>query len=204
MARGSSWPGRPSVGLLNRRLAVIDIVAQPGSTEDRVHLVYNGGSERSGAHDLRLRAPLPLPLRHRGRVEAGPMGRGLPDRLNGWAFAVWEPARRCSLPRPVGHQPRSRRHAPGFRLCLGDQGLLASAWSAAARSHPLPTTSRPFVVPEPLSSSAARRRLRPGTCDGQRGRRPGKYGRALRRGGRGLGATEKTRGLLEDSSRDGW
>lgn len=89
--------GRPSVGMLNRRLAVIDVAGgdQPMTTDDGVFtVVYNGELFNTGE----LRRELER-LGHRFRTHCdtevvlhgyAQWGKDVLDHLNGmWAFAVW-------------------------------------------------------------------------------------------------------------------
>jgi asparagine synthase (glutamine-hydrolysing) len=89
--------GRPAVGILNRRLAIIDVEggAQPITTEDGAFtIVYNGElfntdelrRELEG-HGHRFRTHCDTEVVLRGYVQ---WGQDVLDHLNGmWAFAIW-------------------------------------------------------------------------------------------------------------------
>lgn len=163
--------GRPSVGLLNRRLAVIDIAggAQPMSTEDGAFsLVYNG--ELWNASELRQDlAGLGHRFRSRCDTEVvlrgyAQWGRGLLGRLNGmWAFAVWEQdTRRLLLCRDrLGIKPLVYADTPqGFVFASEIKALLASGLvGRELEATVLPHYLSAFVVPEPLSFFRGVRRL---------------------------------------------
>lgn len=153
--------GAPSVGLANRRLAVVDLPggAQPMSTPEGDHtLVYNGelynASEvrsdlEARGHRFRTRSDTEVVLR--SYVEWGPDALG---RLNGmWAFAVWDrPHRRLFAARDrLGVKPLIYAQV-GESLWFSSEikGLLAS--DAVPRDPDLsvlPYYLSQFVAPEP-------------------------------------------------------
>lgn len=209
-------PGRPSVGLLNRRLAVIDIPggAQPMSTEDGAFtLVYNGELWNAlelrrdlGSRGHRFRSRCDTEVVLRGYAQ---WGRGLLDRLNGmWAFAVWErQERRLLLCRDrLGIKPLAYADTPqGFVFASEIKALLASGlvgreFDATVLPHYLSA----FVVPEPLSFFRGVRRLPAGhlLTVSETGVREEQYWDCAfeEEQDRGLDAyREEMRGLLTDS-----
>jgi len=163
--------GVPSVGLANRRLAVIDIAggAQPMSTEDRAHtLVYNGEIFNAAelraeletlGHCFRSRCDTEVVLR--GYVQWGPE---VLDRLNGmWAFALWDrAARRLFLARDrLGIKPLVYAEI-GDTLVFASEikAILASGlFERALDLRALPHYLSSFVVPEPYTFFRSVRRL---------------------------------------------
>jgi asparagine synthase (glutamine-hydrolysing) len=163
--------GAPSVGLVNRRLAVIDVEDgdQPMATEDGAHtIVYNGelfnadevrGALTSAGHRFRTRCDTEVVLR--GYAE---WGAGVLDRLNGmWAFAIWERhERRLFLARDrLGVKPLVYAETPEG-LVFGSEikaliasGLVRRELDIATLPHYLSF----FAVPEPHSLVRGVRRL---------------------------------------------
>jgi len=173
--------GQPSVGLANRRLAVIDLPggAQPMSTEDGAYtIVYNGeifnASEvrralESAGHQFRSRCDTEVVLR--GFQE---WGEEVLHRLNGmWAFAVWDARRRrLFLSRDrLGVKPLVYADTPsGFAFGSEIKTLTASGLVERRLDHrALPFYLSAFAIPEPFSLVAGVRRLPAGhsvTVDG--------------------------------------
>jgi asparagine synthase (glutamine-hydrolysing) len=164
-------PGRPSVGLASRRLAVIDIPggAQPMSTEDsRFTIVYNGevfnaaelrAQLEGRGHRFRSRCDTEVVLR--GYAEWGP---SVLDRLNGmWAFAVWDRAeRRLFLARDrLGVKPLVYAERGGDVVFASEIKALLASGHVPRELDPtaLPHYLSAFVVPEPYSFFRGVRRL---------------------------------------------
>jgi asparagine synthase (glutamine-hydrolysing) len=163
--------GSPSVGLVSRRLAIIDIPGggQPMSTEDGAHtLVYNGelfNAEEvrrrleSSGHRFRSRCDTEVVLR--GYAE---WGQEVVERLNGmWAFAVWDrPRRALFLARDrLGVKPLvyARTHSG---LAFGSEiKALTASGAVERRVHhkALPFYLSQFAIPEPYSLIEGVRRL---------------------------------------------
>src|SRR3954466_15071041 len=116
-------PGTPSVGLVSRRLAVIDVEAgdQPMSVADGAFtIVYNGelfnarelrGELEAAGHRFRTRCDTEVVVR--GYAQ---WGRAVLDRMLGmWAFCVWDrDARTLFLARDrLRHQPLVYARVPG-------------------------------------------------------------------------------------------
>ena len=166
--------GRPSAGLVSRRLAVIDVEggAQPMSIEDGAFtIVYNGeifnAAElrrelESAGHRFRTRCDTEVVLRGYAT-----WGEDVVQRLNGmWAFAIWErAARRLFVARDrLGVKPLVYAETPkGFVFASEIKALLASG-IVERRLDPtaLPHYLSAFAVPEPYSLVAGVRRLRAG------------------------------------------
>ena len=163
--------GLGSVGLANRRLAVIDIAGgvQPMSTEDGAcTVVYNGeifnaaevrGALESAGHRFRTRCDTEVVLR--GYREWGP---AVLDRLNGmWAFAIWEaPKRRLFLARDrLGVKPLVYANtSDGFAFGSEIKSLVASGLvERRLNLDALPFYLSAFAIPEPFSLVEGVRRL---------------------------------------------
>ena len=163
--------GAPSVGLVSRRLAVIDVPggAQPMSTEDDRHtIVYNGElfnadevrrELETRGHGFETRCDTEVVLR--GYAE---WGGAVLDRLNGmWAFALWDATeRRLFLARDrLGVKPLVYAETPeGFVFgseikALTASGLVARDLDLSA----LPFYLSFFAVSEPHSLVRNVRRL---------------------------------------------
>ncbi len=177
--------GRPSVGLLNRRLAVIDPEggAQPITVGDGNYtIVYNGELFNTGT----LRATLES-LGHRFRTSCdtevvargyAQWGARVVEHLDGmWAFAVWDRQTRSTfLARDrLGIKPLVYAVLPGAVVFASEiKGLMASGLV----DPELDTTAIPhylsaFAVPDPYSLFQGVRRLEAGhamflTPDGPR------------------------------------
>ncbi|HUR85626.1 MAG TPA: asparagine synthase (glutamine-hydrolyzing) [Solirubrobacteraceae bacterium] len=166
--------GRPAVGLVSRRLAVIDIEggAQPMTTDDGAFtIVYNGEVFNAGdlrreleaaGHRFRTRCDTEVVLR--GYETWGP---GVVERLNGmWALAIWDgPARRLFLARDrLGVKPLVYAQTPyGLVFASEIKALLAGGYvERALDPAALPHYLSSFAVPEPYSLVAGVRRLRAG------------------------------------------
>jgi asparagine synthase (glutamine-hydrolysing) len=166
--------GRPSVGLVSRRLAVVDIDggAQPMTVEDGAFtIVYNG--ELFNAPEVRRELEA-AGQRFRTRCDTEVVVRGYAvwgadvlHRLNGmWALAIWDrPQRRLFLARDrLGVKPLVYAQM-GDALVFGSEikalvasGLVARKLDPAALPHFLSA----FAVPDPYSLVAGVRRLRAG------------------------------------------
>lgn len=163
--------GLASVGLANRRLAVIDIAGgtQPMSTEDGAcTVVYNGEifnaaevrtALESAGHRFRTRCDTEVVLH--GYREWGP---AVLDRLNGmWAFAVWEaPERRLFLARDrLGVKPLVYANtSDGFAFGSEIKSLVASGLvERRLNLDALPFYLSAFAIPEPFSLVEGVRRL---------------------------------------------
>jgi asparagine synthase (glutamine-hydrolysing) len=155
--------GQPSVGLANRRLAVIDIPggAQPMSTEDGAYtIVYNG--ELFNAPEVR-RLLESVGHQFRSRCDTEVVLRGFREwgdevlhRLNGmWAFAIWDaPRRRLFLARDrLGVKPLVYADTPsGFVFGSEIKTLTASGLVERRLNHrALPFYLSAFAIPEPYS-----------------------------------------------------
>jgi asparagine synthase (glutamine-hydrolysing) len=158
------------VGLVNRRLAVIDIAggAQPMTIESGETIVYNGEIfnaeevrrelERAGQ---RFRTNCDTEVVVRGYAVWGP---AVAERLNGmWAFAVWEPQhRRVFICRDrLGVKPLVYASTPAG-LVFGSEiksliasGLVAREFDPQALPHYLSS----FAAPDPLTFVRGVRRL---------------------------------------------
>jgi asparagine synthase (glutamine-hydrolysing) len=166
--------GRPSIGMLNRRLAVIDVAGgdQPMSTDDGVYtIVYNG--ELFNTDELRRE----LQRRgHRFRTHCdtevvlhgyAEWGNAVLDRLNGmWAFAVWNRNERTVfIARDrLGIKPLVYAMVNGT-LVFGSEikaifasGLIEPALDPTAIPHYLSA----YAVPEPHTLFRGVRRLEAG------------------------------------------
>ncbi len=173
--------GRPSAGLVSRRLAVIDIEggAQPMSIEDGAFtIVYNGeifnAAElrrelESAGHRFRTRCDTEVVLRGYAT-----WGEDVVQRLNGmWAFAIWErAARRLFVARDrLGVKPLVYAETPDGLVFASEIKALLASGLVERRLDPaaLPHYLSAFAVPEPYSLVAGVRRLRAGhvlTVDG--------------------------------------
>jgi asparagine synthase (glutamine-hydrolysing) len=162
---------RPSVGLANRRLAVIDVEDgdQPMFTEDGRHtVVYNGelfnASEvrrelQAAGHRFRTRCDTEVVLRGYAH-----WGEEVLDRLNGmWAFAVWDSElRRLFLARDrLGVKPLVYADTPeGLVFGSEIKALVASGFvDRELDPEALPQYLSFFAVPEPYSLVRGVRRL---------------------------------------------
>jgi asparagine synthase (glutamine-hydrolysing) len=163
---------RPSIGLVSRRLAVIDLPggAQP-MTAGECTIAYNGevfnaGELRSelerAGHRLRTTCDTEVVLH--GYLE---WGDAVLHRLNGmWALAIWDARRRrLFLARDrLGVKPLVYAQSNGAFAFASEikalvaSGLVERALDAAALPHYLST----FAVPEPYSLVRGVRRLRAG------------------------------------------
>ena len=161
--------GRPSVGLLNRRLAVIDVQhgAQP-MTAHECTIVYNGEvfnapelrSELEAAgHRFHTTCDTEIVLR--GYVE---WGEGVLERLNGmWALAIWDGSRRRLFlardrlgVKPLVYAQTKDGLVFGSEIkALIASGLVARELDLAA----LPYFLSSFAVPEPQTFVRGVRRL---------------------------------------------
>ncbi len=166
--------GAPSVGLLNRRLAVIDVQggAQPITIGDGAYtIVYNG--ELFNTADLRTRLE---GLGHRFRTRCdtevvvrgfAQWGRSVVEHLNGmWAFAIWDDANRSLfLARDrLGIKPLVYAEHEGTFIFGSEikavmaSGLLSPELDPTALPHFLSA----FAVPEPHTLFRGVRRLEAG------------------------------------------
>jgi asparagine synthase (glutamine-hydrolysing) len=163
--------GPPSVGLANRRLAVIDIEGgdQPLQIEDGAQtIVYNG--EIFNADEVRRELEGRGHLFHtrcdtevvvRGYAE---WDTGVLDRLNGmWAFAIWDrPRRRLFIARDrLGVKPLVYAQTPGgFVFGSEIKALIASGLvSRSLDTSVIPYYLSFFAIPEPYSAVEGVRRL---------------------------------------------
>jgi asparagine synthase (glutamine-hydrolysing) len=162
--------GSPSVGLANRRLAVIDVEGgdQPLSIESGQTIVYNG--EIYNAHEVRrelegrghrFRTRCDTEVVVRGYAE---WDTGVLDRLNGmWAFAIWDEQRkRLFIGRDrLGVKPLVFAEIPeglvfGSELkALIGSGLVERQLDPSVIPHYLSF----FAIPEPYSLIKGVRRL---------------------------------------------
>lgn len=166
--------GRPSVGVVSRRLAVIDVEdgAQPMSIEDGAFtIVYNGevfnAAElrrelESAGHRFRTRCDTEVALR--GYATWGP---DVVQRLNGmWALAIWDrDARRLFLARDrLGVKPLVYAEtSQGLVFASEIKALMASGLvKRTLDPTALPHYLSAFAVPEPYSLVAGVRRLQAG------------------------------------------
>jgi asparagine synthase (glutamine-hydrolysing) len=163
--------GRPSVGLLNRRLAIIDISGgdQPITVEDGAFtIVYNGELYNTAElrHELELGGQ-----RFHTRCDTEVIVRGYAvwgtsvlDHLDGmWAFAIWD-ARRHSLflsRDRLGIKPLVYAHVHGSTVFGSEIKALVASGLVQPRLEPtaLPHYLSAFAVPEPLTMLAGVRRL---------------------------------------------
>jgi asparagine synthase (glutamine-hydrolysing) len=166
--------GRPSVGILNRRLAVIDVDggAQPITTDDGAFtIVYNGElfntdelrRELEGyGHRFRTHCDTEVVLH--GYVQ---WGKDVLDRLNGmWAFAIWRhDDRTLFIARDrLGIKPLVYAEIDGT-LVFGSEikaifasGLIKPQLDPSALPHYLSA----YAVPEPYTLFRGVRRLEAG------------------------------------------
>lgn len=211
-------PRHPGIGLVSRRLAVIDVAGgqQPMSTPDgRLTIVYNGEIYNAAelrreleahGHAFRTRCDTEVVLH--GYRE---WGRNVATRLNGmWAFAIWDAHERIlHLSRDrLGIKPLVYAESPhGLIFASEIKALIASGLvSRELDPQALPHYLSSFVVPEPLTFLRGIRRLPAGhtlTVDAS-GSRVERYWdcAAEEEADRGLDAyREEVRALLEDSIR---
>jgi asparagine synthase (glutamine-hydrolysing) len=162
----------PSVGLVSRRLAVIDIEGgvQP-MTAGGATIVYNG--EIFNTHELRselessghqFRTDCDTEVVLRGYVE---WGHDVLERLNGmWAFAIWDATKReLFLARDrLGVKPLVYTRLPnGLAFASEIKGLVASGLvQRELDPHALPHFLSAFAVPEPYTLVRGVERLRAG------------------------------------------
>lgn len=167
-------PERPSVGLVSRRLAVIDVEGgtQPMTIEDGAFtIVYNGEifntaelrrELESAGHRFRTRCDTEVVLRGYAA-----WGADVVHRLNGmWALAIWDrPARRLFIARDrLGVKPLVYSQTPhGLVFASEIKALLASGLVGRTLDPAaLPHFLSAFAVPEPYSLVKGVRRLRAG------------------------------------------
>jgi asparagine synthase (glutamine-hydrolysing) len=210
--------GAPSVGIINRRLAVIDVDggAQPITIEDGAFtIVYNG--ELFNTAPLRRELEV-LGHRFRTQCDTEVVVRGYAQwgvevlaHLDGmWAFAIWDrAARSLFLARDrLGIKPLVYSLLPGAVIFASEiKGLMASGLLVPELDPAtLPHYLSAFAIPDPLSLFKGVRRLPAGhamvlTADGPRefeywdcsGPEEDDRGRAA--------YVEEVGGLLEDSVR---
>ncbi|MDA8067653.1 MAG: asparagine synthase (glutamine-hydrolyzing) [Actinomycetota bacterium] len=166
--------GLPSVGFVNRRLAVIDVDGgrQPMTVEDGAYtVVYNGELYNTEplrreleAHGHRFRTRCDTEVVVRGYAQWGP---SVVDHLDGmWAFAIWDrPTRALFLARDrLGIKPLVYAIVDGD-LVFGSEikaifasGLLDPEFNPT----PLPHYLSAFAVPDPYTLFRGVRRLEAG------------------------------------------
>src|SRR3954452_17206273 len=164
--------GDPSVGLVSRRLAVIDVEGgdQPITVADGAFsIVYNGelfnarelrGELEAAGHRFRTRCDTEIVVR--GYAQ---WGRGVLDRMLGmWAFCVWDrDARTLFLARDrLGVKPLVYAQVAGGLVFASEIKALVAAGLVARRldPEPLPHYLSAFAVPEPYTLVKGVRRLR--------------------------------------------
>src|SRR3954447_13187321 len=164
--------GAPSVGLVSRRLAVIDVEGgdQPMTVADGAFsIVYNG--ELFNAAELRLELEA---AGHRFRTRCdtevvvrgyAQWGRAVLDRMLGmWAFCVWDrDARTLFLARDrLGVKPLVYAQLPGGVVFASEIKALIASGLVERRldPEPLPHYLSAFAVPEPYTLVKGVRRLR--------------------------------------------
>ncbi len=177
--------GPPSVGLVNRRLAVIDVDAgeQPMTIDDGAYtIVYNGElfntdelrRELQGrGHQFRTRCDTEVVVRAYAE-----WGEGLLDRLLGmWAFCIWDArARTLFLARDrLGEKPLLYAVLPDGVAFASEMKALVASGLVARDLNPqaLPHYLSAFAIPEPYTLIRGVRRLPSGhalavTPDGTR------------------------------------
>jgi asparagine synthase (glutamine-hydrolysing) len=166
--------GPPAVGLVNRRLAVIDVAGgdQPITVCDGAFtIVYNGElfntaevrrELEAAGHGFRTDCDTEVVVR--GYAE---WGREVLDRLIGmWAFAIWDrPARTLFLARDrLGVKPLVYARLPNGVAFASEIKALVAGGVTERRLNPeaLPHYLSAFAVPEPYSLVAGVTRLRAG------------------------------------------
>src|SRR3954469_16429888 len=164
--------GAPSVGLVSRRLAVIDVEGgdQPMTVADGAFsIVYNG--ELFNARELRVQLEA---TGHRFRTRCdteivvrgyAQWGRSVLDRMLGmWAFCVWDRnARTLFLARDrLGVKPLVYAEVAGGVVFASEiKALIASRLvERRLNPEPLPHYLSAFAVPEPYTLVKGVRRLR--------------------------------------------
>lgn len=163
--------GPPSVGLVNRRLAVIDILGgdQPITIHDGAYtIVYNGElfntaelrrELEAAGHQFRTRCDTEVVVR--GYAE---WGSQVLDRMLGmWAFCIWDRERHSLfLARDrLGVKPLVYAEVSGgFAFASEIKGLVASGLvERSLDPHALPHYLSAFAVPEPHTLVRGVRRL---------------------------------------------
>src|SRR3954453_12091428 len=164
--------GTPAVGLVSRRLAVIDIEGgdQPMSVADGAFtIVYNGelfnarelrAELKAAGHRFRTRCDTEIVVR--GYAQWGP---SVLDRLLGmWAFCVWDrDARTMFLARDrLGIKPLVYAEVAGGVVFASEMKALVASGLIERRLDPgpLPHYLSAFAVPEPYTLVKGVRRLR--------------------------------------------
>src|SRR3954452_18197905 len=164
--------GDPSVGLVSRRLAVIDVEGgdQPITVADGAFsIVYNGelfnarelrGELEAAGHRFRTRCDTEIVVR--GYAQ---WGRGVLDRMLGmWAFCVWDrDARTLFLARDrLGIKPLVYAEVAGGVVFASEMKALVASGLIERRLDPgpLPHYLSAFAVPEPYTLVKGVRRLR--------------------------------------------
>src|SRR3954467_9561263 len=162
----------PSVGLVSRRLAVIDVEGgdQPITIADGAFsIVYNGelfnGPElraelEAAGHRFRTRCDTEVVVRGYAH-----WGRAVLDRMLGmWAFAIWDrDARTLFLARDrLGVKPLVYAQLPGGVVFASEIKALVASGIVERRldPEPLPHFLSAFAVPEPYTLVTGGRRLR--------------------------------------------
>lgn len=210
--------GPPSVGLVNRRLAVIDVDGgnQPITIQDGAYtIVYNGElfntaelrrHLEAAGHQFRTRCDTEVVVR--GYAEWGP---AVLDRMIGmWAFCIWDRERRSLfLARDrLGVKPLVYAEVDGG-IVFGSEikALVASGYvERALDPQALPHYLSAFAVPEPYSLIRGVRRLCSGhylevTPDGVRERQYWDCSLPEEAEGGSRAYLEGVEGLLEDAVR---
>src|SRR3954462_5860763 len=164
--------GTPSLGLVSRRLAVIDVEGgdQPMTVADGAFsIVYNGelfnGPElraelEAAGHRFRTRCDTEVVVR--GYAQ---WGRAVLDRMLGmWAFCVWDrDARTLFLARDrLGVKPLVYAEVAGGVMFASEMKALIASGLVERRldPEPLPHYLSAFAVPEPYTLVKGVRRLR--------------------------------------------
>src|SRR4051794_37912370 len=163
--------GTPSVGLVSRRLAVIDVEGghQPMTVADGAFsIVYNGELFNAGelrleleaaGHRFRTRCDTEIVVR--GYAQWGP---GVLDRMLGmWAFCVWDrDARTLFLARDrLGVKPLVYAQVGGGVVFASETKALSASGLVERRLDPqaLPHYLSAFAIPEPSTLVKGVRRL---------------------------------------------
>src|SRR6202035_1147984 len=166
--------GQPSVGLVSRRLAVLDVDGgeQPMTIEGGAYtIVYNGElfntdelrRELEGqGHQFRTRCDTEVVVRAYAE-----WGRGMLDRLLGmWAFCIWDArARSLFLARDrLGEKPLLYAMMPNGVAFASEMKALVASGLVARDLDPqaLPHYLSSFTIPEPYTLIRGVRRLRSG------------------------------------------